>query len=169
MARTFFELPNDLLIDIFNKKAELDMDEKPDLYMTNHHPTCYSCGNYTTDTRYKFNGINYKYCSFCWGGPVCDSAEEFTDYVNEWQTGDWLRMEKMYHQSVAPDASEETWSNFWNICLNEEERTRPVRWIKDTYERYLNVVDRYSDIEPDTPPGNEYIIDWGESDIDVES
>ena len=170
MARTFFELPNDLLLDIFDRKAQLEMAERPDLYMTNNFNTCYSCGNYTPDTRCKFNGINYKFCSFCWGGPVStEDTEEFINYVNEWQTGDYLRMEKMYHQAIAPDASEDAWSNFWSFCLTEEERTRPVEWIKMTFDRYLDTVKRYDDIEPDTPPGNEYVIYWDDSDTESDA
>jgi len=169
MARTMFELPNDLLINIFDKKAELEMSERPDLYMTNHYTTCYSCGNHAPETKCRFNGINYKFCDFCWRGPTFDDIGEFIEYVNDWQTGDFTRMEKMYHQAVAPTTSEEDWNYFWNIMLNEEERTRPVEWIKMMYERCGEMFERYVDIAPGTPLGNEFIIDWGESDSDVDS
>lgn len=169
MARTMFELPNDLLINIFDKKAELEMAERPDLYMTNYHMTCYSCGNHAPETKCRFNGINYKFCDFCWGGPIVDDTEDFIEYVNNWQTGDFTRMEKMYHQAVAPTACEESWNHFWNVILSADERTRTVDWVKMTYERWGDMIDRYSDIEPDTPPGNEFIIDWGDSDSDVDS
>ena len=169
MARTMFELPNDLLINIFDKKAELEMAERPDLYMTNHHTVCYSCGNHAPETKCRFNGINYKFCDFCWDGPFVDDTEEFIEYVNSWQTGDFTRMEKMYHQVVAPIACEESWNDFWNISLNAEERTRSVEWVKMMYERWGEMIDRYSDIAPDTPPGNEFIIDWDDSDSDVDS
>ena len=174
MARTFFELPNDLIIDIFDKKAELEMAERPDLFMTNNFTTCYSCGNHAENTKCRFNGINYKFCSFCWGGPVStDDVEDFINYVNNWQIGDYLRMEKMYHQAVAPGASEDAWSNFWTFALTEEERTWSIDSIKDIYDRYLNMIDTYSDLidgmMPDTPPGNEHVIFWDEYDTDSDA
>jgi hypothetical protein len=164
-----FELPNDLLIDIFHKKAELEMAERSDLYITNHHNACYSCGNHTEGTKCRFNGVNYKFCSFCWGGPVVDDTEDFIDYVNAWQTGDILRMEKMYHQAVAPTVPEETWNGFWGMCLNEEERSRPVSWVKMTFDRWIDMAHKYDDIEPDSPLGNQYVIFFDDEESDADS
>tara|TARA_R110002073_G_scaffold121591_7_gene264196 strand:- start:207 stop:515 length:309 start_codon:yes stop_codon:yes gene_type:complete len=94
---------------------------------------------------------------------------EFIEYVNNWQLGDISRNEKMYHKACAPHVNEEAWNAFWNLGLNVVEQTRSVEWVKMTHVRYEEMVERYSDFSPDTPPGNEYIIDWGDSDSDVES
>jgi hypothetical protein len=171
MARSMFELPNDLLINIFATKADLEMTERPDLYMTHNYNTCYSCGNDSIIQICRYNGINYKFCDFCWYGPMTpdEDVESFIDYVNKWQLGDISRSEKMYRKACAPHTSEDTWNAFWNMCLNDEERTRPVGWMKQTYMRFEETVDRYADFPPGTPPGNEYIIDWGDSDSEVES
>lgn len=171
MARTMFELPNDLLVDIFDKKAELEMNEHPDLYMTHNYNVCYSCGNDSIVKSCKYMGINYKFCDFCWGGPVsyADDVGEFIEYVKEWQLSDVNRLEKMYHNTCAPGVCEETWNSFWTICLNEEERTRPAEWIAMTFKRYAEMVDTYSDIAPDTPDGNDFVVDWGDEDSDVDS
>ena len=171
MARTMFELPNDIISKIFDYKAELEMADRMDLYITNHHDVCYACGCSDVKRQIRFNSITYKFCSFCSDGPLSytGDTEDFIDYVNEWSCGDANRMEKMYHSVCAPEETDDIWNLFWNISLRDHERSGSLEWVKMLYGRYLEVFALYTQTPPVSPLGNEYAYDWGDSDSEVES
>lgn len=67
MARTFFDLPRELIDIIMNMRVQLELDEDPYLKIAHQDDVCFSCGCENIRYRVNHNRIHYKFCSFCLG------------------------------------------------------------------------------------------------------
>lgn len=140
MARTFFELPNDILRKIFSMKKQLTLDENPDLDMMCTYGLCYCCGIDDTRHTVNYNNIRYTFCNNCHKDWMpCVDEDEMSlsmSYINAWCKQVESRSIRMYHKAVAPNIPYNEWEDFWNICLDEDDKIKNSKYIENIYRKY---------------------------------
>ena len=158
MARTFFDLPRDIVDKIMDMRVSLEIDADPYLKMTHTADLCYYCGCKTVDRRIRYNKINYKFCNFCIGYnntfPIATPG-----------ASDHSRSYNLYKNYLGFQGAELVqFENFFHDVMDEEARAsikdpELFRLIFETYLKYL----------PSDDDDDGYAFDGGESEDEVES
>ena len=162
MARTFFELPNDMVRKIMDTRVSLELDEDPYLKMSHMEDLCYYCGDKNINHRIRYNKINYKFCNFCIG-----YNNTFPIIVQE--ASGHSRCYNLYKNYLGLNGMELThFETFFHDIMDEETREsiKDPEMMKIIFNTYLE----YMPFETDSDDDDDgHAFDWGDSEDEVES
>ena len=148
MARTFFDLPRDIIEIIMNMRVQLELDEDPYLKIAHQNDVCFSCGCEDISHRVNHNRIHYKFCAFCVGYNNTLPLFPTADPMNHSRC---FNMWKNYLQNQHLDMQH--FENFFHDAVSDLNDPDVVR---NMYEAYML-------------PENGHAFDYGESENEVES
>ena len=170
-------LPDDMQWKIRGERAKILLSEHPDLLMTSKYGACYCCGGWSdVSASIYWDDISYNFCGTCNDG-LFKHLDTLTKvmYSNAWGCNDTERWSRMYHTSVAPEVTDDTWDDFWEHRMEGMTPDYVHNSFRQWSERMDAIAHRYADDwlddAPPTPPhhDNGHVFDWGDSDDEVES
>lgn len=158
MARTFFDLPNDMIHKIMDMRVTLELDDDPYLKISHTEELCFYCGDTRVEHRIRNNKINYKFCNFCVG------------YDNVVDTTNHSRCYNLYKNYMSLQGIEMVhFETFFHDIMEEDVRDsiKNPDEFKRIFQTYLEFIPDEDDSDSDIDDG--YAFDWGDSEDEVES